>query len=80
MERRWSAPHLDWTPFGPQDEGKRGVESKRGGQPQEEAFLAHESREALHRSLATLFPRQRLAVVLRYFQEMSARAIGAADK
>ncbi len=45
---------------------------------QERAILARESREALHRSLAALPPRQRLAVVLRYFQGMSAREIGAA--
>lgn len=46
--------------------------------PQEERFLARESRDALHRSLSSLSPRQRLAVVLRYFQGMSAREIGAA--
>jgi len=46
--------------------------------PQEERLLARESRDALHRSLAALSPRQRLAVVLRYFQGMSAREIGGA--
>ncbi|MBZ5637820.1 MAG: sigma-70 family RNA polymerase sigma factor [Acidobacteriia bacterium] len=45
--------------------------------PQDERLHERETREALHRSLATLSPRQRLAVVLRYFQGMSPREIGA---
>ncbi len=45
--------------------------------PQEERFLKRETHEALHRSLSALSPRQRLAVVLRYFQGMSSREIGA---
>jgi RNA polymerase sigma-70 factor (ECF subfamily) len=44
---------------------------------QEERLLARESREALHRSLSSLSPRQRLAVVLRYFQGMPTRLSGA---
>jgi RNA polymerase sigma-70 factor, ECF subfamily len=44
---------------------------------QEEKLLEHEAHEALHRSLSSLSPRQRLAVVLRYFQGMTAREIGA---
>jgi RNA polymerase sigma-70 factor (ECF subfamily) len=44
--------------------------------PQEERLLEREAHEALHRSLSALSPRQRLAVVLRYFQGMSAREIG----
>jgi RNA polymerase sigma-70 factor (ECF subfamily) len=50
----------------------------RSDPPQEERLLEREAREALHRSLSALSPRQRLAVVLRYFQEMSPREIGAA--
>lgn len=45
--------------------------------PQEERLLERETRDALHRSLSSLNPRQRLAVVLRYFQGMSTREIGA---
>jgi RNA polymerase sigma-70 factor (ECF subfamily) len=45
--------------------------------PQEEEIRQRESREALHRSLSSLSPRQRLAVVLRYFQGMSGREISA---
>ncbi len=48
------------------------------GPPQEEGLLRREAHEALHRSLEALSPRQRLAVVLRYFQGMSSREIGAA--
>ena len=44
--------------------------------PQEEKLIARESRDALHRSLSALTPRQRLAVVLRYFEGRSAREIG----
>jgi RNA polymerase sigma-70 factor (ECF subfamily) len=44
---------------------------------QESALREHESRGALHRSLGALSPRQRMAVVLRYFQEMSTREIAA---
>ena len=43
--------------------------------PQEERLHARETQEALQRSLSSLNPRQRLAVVLRYFQEMSTREI-----
>ena len=45
--------------------------------PQETALREHESRGALQRSLSSLSPRQRTAVVLRYFQEMSTREIAA---
>jgi RNA polymerase sigma-70 factor (ECF subfamily) len=48
-----------------------------GEPPQHAELVRRESRDALHRSLALLPPRQRLAVVLRYFQGMSARDIGA---
>jgi len=44
---------------------------------QEAALADREARDALHRSLASLAPRQRMAVVLRYFQEMSTREIAA---
>lgn len=44
---------------------------------QEELLVERESHEALHRSLASLSPRQRLAVVLRYFEELSTREIAA---
>lgn len=43
--------------------------------PQEELLHERETRDALHRSLSSLNPRHRLAVVLRYFQGMSAREI-----
>jgi RNA polymerase sigma-70 factor, ECF subfamily len=49
----------------------------RPGPPQEERLLERETSRALHESLSSLSPRQRLAVVLRYFQEMSPREIGA---
>ena len=42
---------------------------------QEHRIDAIETREALHRSLSLLNPRQRLAVVLRYFEGMSSRQI-----
>jgi len=42
---------------------------------QEQELLAGETHQALHRSLSSLPPRQRLAVVLRYFQGMSTREI-----
>ena len=45
---------------------------------QEQQIDALETREALHRSLESLTPRQRLAVVLRYFQGMSTRQISTA--
>jgi RNA polymerase sigma-70 factor (ECF subfamily) len=45
---------------------------------QEEELHERENRGALHRSLSSLSPRQRLAVVLRYFQGMSTREIAAA--
>jgi RNA polymerase sigma-70 factor (ECF subfamily) len=45
--------------------------------PQETALHDREARGALHRSLSSLSPRQRMAVVLRYFQEMSTREIAA---
>jgi len=45
--------------------------------PFEKDLIRREEDEALHRSLETLPPRQRLAVVLRYFQEMSTRDIAA---
>ncbi|HKQ62471.1 MAG TPA: sigma-70 family RNA polymerase sigma factor [Candidatus Polarisedimenticolaceae bacterium] len=44
---------------------------------QHAALVRRENEQALHRSLDALPPRQRLAVVLRYFQGMSAREIGA---
>jgi RNA polymerase sigma-70 factor, ECF subfamily len=44
---------------------------------QETALHDREAAGALHRSLASLSPRQRMAVVLRYFQEMSTREIAA---
>jgi len=44
---------------------------------QEEELRDRESRDALHRSLSSLSPRQRLAVVLRYFEGMSTREIAA---
>ena len=51
---------------------------RRAGEPPQHADLVRrESREALHRSLALLPPRQRQAVVLRYFEGMPAREIGA---
>jgi RNA polymerase sigma-70 factor (ECF subfamily) len=43
--------------------------------PQEDRLARRESQEALQRSLSALNPRQRLAIVLRYFQEMSTREI-----
>jgi RNA polymerase sigma-70 factor (ECF subfamily) len=43
--------------------------------PQEARLHAREAHEALHRSLTSLSPRHRLAVVLRYFQGMSTREI-----
>ena len=46
-------------------------------QLQEQVFRERETRDALQRSLASLSPRQRLAVVLRYFQGMSTRKISA---
>jgi RNA polymerase sigma-70 factor (ECF subfamily) len=45
--------------------------------PQEERLRERETQLALHRSLSSLNPRQRLAVVLRYFQGMSTREISA---
>jgi RNA polymerase sigma-70 factor (ECF subfamily) len=45
--------------------------------PQERAFRHREQRETLHRSLSSLNPRQRLAVVLRYFQGMTTREISS---
>jgi RNA polymerase sigma-70 factor, ECF subfamily len=45
--------------------------------PQETAVRERETRGALHRSLASLTPRHRLAVVLRYFQGMSPGDIAA---
>jgi len=45
--------------------------------PQEEALLRREAHDSLHHSLSALNPRQRLAVVLRYFQGMSTRQIGS---
>ena len=45
--------------------------------PQETVLHERQARGALHRSLASLSPRQRMAVVLRYFQEMSTREIAA---
>jgi RNA polymerase sigma-70 factor (ECF subfamily) len=42
---------------------------------QEQGIEMRESREALHRSLASLNPRQRLAVVLRYFRGMTPSQI-----
>jgi RNA polymerase sigma-70 factor (ECF subfamily) len=41
----------------------------------EDDFNTTETQQALHRSLTALQPRQRLAVVLRYFQGMSTREI-----
>jgi RNA polymerase sigma-70 factor (ECF subfamily) len=49
-----------------------------GGAPQEAALHRQETRHALHRSLSTLHPRQRQAVVLRYFESMSVPEIAAA--
>jgi RNA polymerase sigma-70 factor (ECF subfamily) len=43
---------------------------------QERAIDRRETLEALQRGMETLAPRQRLAVVLRYFQAMSAAEIG----
>jgi RNA polymerase sigma-70 factor (ECF subfamily) len=43
----------------------------------EDRLRERETREALARALACLNPRQRLAVVLRYFQGMSTREISA---
>jgi RNA polymerase sigma-70 factor (ECF subfamily) len=45
--------------------------------PQDERLQERETHDALHRSLSSLNPRQRLAVVLRYFQGMSTREISA---
>jgi RNA polymerase sigma-70 factor (ECF subfamily) len=45
--------------------------------PQHAALVRRETEQALHSSLAALPSRQRLAVVLRYFQGMSAREIAA---
>lgn len=45
---------------------------------QETTLQRRETRQALHRSLSTLHPRQRLAVVLRYFESMSVPEIAAA--
>jgi len=42
---------------------------------QEQRIDLRESREALHRSLESLNPRQRLAVILRYFKGMSPSQI-----
>jgi len=44
---------------------------------QERALTERETRDALHRSLASLSPRHRLAVVLRYFQGLSPREISS---
>jgi len=44
---------------------------------QEDDYRAGESHQALYRSLKSLKPRPRLAVVLRYFQGMSTREISA---
>jgi RNA polymerase sigma-70 factor (ECF subfamily) len=44
---------------------------------QDSALRDREARGALQRSLAVLPPRQRLAVVLRYYQEMSTREIAS---
>lgn len=44
---------------------------------QHAALVRREAEQALHRSLSSLPPRQRLAIVLRYFQGMSAREIAA---
>lgn len=43
--------------------------------PQETQLSDRETRRALHRSLRALSPRQQLAVVLRYYEGMSAREI-----
>jgi RNA polymerase sigma-70 factor (ECF subfamily) len=45
--------------------------------PQEEKLHEREIHQALHKSLSSLNPRHRLAVVLRYFQGMSTREISA---
>jgi RNA polymerase sigma-70 factor (ECF subfamily) len=45
---------------------------------QERQLAARDTREALQRSLESLNPRQRLAVVLRYYQGMSTRQISTA--
>ena len=50
----------------------------RDDSPQESALRRREDREALHRSLSTLSPRHRLAVVLRYFEGMSTTEISSA--
>jgi len=44
---------------------------------QETALVAREERQALHRALAGLVPRQRAAVVLRYFAGMSSREMAS---
>lgn len=44
---------------------------------QETLLEQREARDALHRSLSLLGPRQRLAIVLRYFRGMSTREISA---
>jgi len=48
--------------------------------PQEAALHGRDVREALHRSLATLNPKHRLAVVLRYFHGMPIHEISEALK
>ena len=45
--------------------------------PEDDAETRASQQEALHRSLASLSPRQRLAVVLRYFEGLSSREISA---
>ena len=45
------------------------------GESQEEALLAKERRRLIVRHMAELKPRNRLAVTLRYFQDMSIREI-----
>jgi len=46
--------------------------------PQETLLERREERDMLHRCLSSLSPRQRLAIVLRYFRGMSTREISAA--
>ena len=45
--------------------------------PQETELRQDETHRALHRALCSLNPRQRLAVILRYFEGMSTRQISA---
>lgn len=52
--------------------------SGRSEPPQEAALREREAHGALRRSLESLSPRNRLAVVLRYFEEMPTRDIAAA--